>query len=547
MIRRILIPALFALLAALLAMWLANHPGTLSFVWFDHKVETSVAFVLIVVSLFTLAILVCYRVVLIIFGSPEAFAAFRRERRQRRGYAALSQGMIAVASGDAATARKLAKRARQHLDAPEMTLLLGAQAAQLEGDDVQARAYYEDMLNTSDTEFVGLRGLFLLASRSGDLAAARGYAEQAFELQPKTPWVFTALFELQSANGLWSEAAETLQKSVAAKLTPPALAKRRRAVLFAEEARSHESEGRMDQAFEAAQKAVEASPGLTIAAAIAARGLSEKGEDWRAAEIVERAWSLAPHPDLSAVYQQLKKNESDKAQAKWMRGLARFNKAHIESHLLEVAQDVKLGQWKKARKALTSLLEEQPSARAYTLMADVERALGGGNVATEEKVRVLLRNAVSAPRDSRWICDNCRHESDQWAAICPNCDAFDTMSWATIEMKTLTPLAEDVSQAKGKSGAVETMTASDSNGDSRQSAVTIIPPNDDVVELEGASEPDDVMVVEEVVREEKPRPKQSPTRPRRRSESRTPERVFEGELPPVPDDPGPSGDDPYEQ
>ncbi len=121
------------------------------------------------------------------------------------------------------------------------------------------------------------------------------------------------------------------------------------------------------------------------------------------------------------------------------------------------------------------------------------------------------------------------------------------MSWATIEMKTLTPLAEDVSQAKGKSGAVETMTASDSNGDSRQSAVTIIPPNDDVVELEGASEPDDVMVVEEVVREEKPRPKQSPTRPRRRSESRTPERVFEGELPPVPDDPGPSGDDPYEQ
>ena len=51
------------------------------------------------------------------------------DSKRRRGYKALSQGMVAVAAGDAGEAARLARRADGLLNDPPLTLLLSAQAA----------------------------------------------------------------------------------------------------------------------------------------------------------------------------------------------------------------------------------------------------------------------------------------------------------------------------------------------------------------------------------------------------------------------------------
>ena len=93
------------------------------------------------------------------------------------GYRALTQGMVAVAAGDAEEAQKLARKADALLAEPPLTLLLSAQAAQLNGDETaRPQRYFTAMLDRAETEFLGLRGLIMQAlkrRRRGDGAAPR--------------------------------------------------------------------------------------------------------------------------------------------------------------------------------------------------------------------------------------------------------------------------------------------------------------------------------------------------------------------------------------
>ena len=73
------------------------------------------------------------------------------------------------------------------LDEPPLTLLLSAQAAQLEGDDQAARGYFEAMLDQPATAFLGLRGLLVQAERTGDTAQGAGAGGAGLRAQAGDP------------------------------------------------------------------------------------------------------------------------------------------------------------------------------------------------------------------------------------------------------------------------------------------------------------------------------------------------------------------------
>lgn len=409
---------------------LADHPGSFVVTWIDYRIETSFTLVATVLVLVMALLFWLYRITVRTIGGPAALLGYYGNRRKTKGQEALRQGLVAVAAGNPAEVRKLAARANALLNDPPMTLLLSAQAAQLEGDDKRATKAFKEMLDNPETEFLGLRGLFLQAARSGNRLEALGHAERAFELQPETPWVFNALFELQTAIGEWSSAALTLEKSVASKHIEAGVAKRRRAVLYTEQALASTDE---TEAQVWGQKAADLSPGLVPAAVLAARHHIAEGNLWKAAEAIEKTWTVLPHPDLVPAYVEARKGrdrdvEDIKADAKWLKGLADFNAGHIESRLLRAQQDLVLGRPKQARKGLKGLSEGYATARVCKLMADIESAEGN-----DERSRDWLMKTVTAPRDAHWMCETCGRECEAWTSTCINCNAFDTLSWAAPE------------------------------------------------------------------------------------------------------------------
>ena len=153
--------------------WLADHPGLISMNWGIWRIETSTATAAMSLAVLLGLFAVVYRFWRWLVSSPDVLRKLRKESRQRKGYESLSSGLVAVAAGDVKQAKKLARRTKKFLDDPSLTLLLSAQAAQLDGDETLAKTNFQAMAERGATEFLGLRGLLVQARRDGDWGEAR--------------------------------------------------------------------------------------------------------------------------------------------------------------------------------------------------------------------------------------------------------------------------------------------------------------------------------------------------------------------------------------
>jgi HemY protein len=132
-ILRTIIWFVFAIVAMLGAVWLAERPGSVTAEFRGWRLDTSVGVLMISVLVLILVSVGGWLVYRWIVGAPGALLEGWGESRRRRGYRELTQGLAAVAAGDGVEAQKHARKAEQLLSEPALTLLLSAQAAQLNG------------------------------------------------------------------------------------------------------------------------------------------------------------------------------------------------------------------------------------------------------------------------------------------------------------------------------------------------------------------------------------------------------------------------------
>jgi HemY protein len=409
---------------AVVALWIHARPGQVSFVWFDHRVDTSMGVLLAALLLLIGAAILVHRLWRLVWRGPRDLARLNAERKRQQGYRALSQGMAAVAAGDAAEARRQAKIANAMLKDPPLTLLLAAQTAQLGGDEDAARRYFTAMLEKPETAFLGIRGLLMQALKAGDRAEALLLAKRAYEERPNTPWAVATLLDLQLEAGDWKRAQPLLQHAAKLKVLSDPVARRRRAVIAAERARREPP----DTGLDAAREAVKLAPDLVPARAMLARLLAQVGRAKDARRTVEQGWTAAPHPELAAAYAAIVPDEEPLARYRRFERLNELSPRHRESLLAlgECALAAEL--WSEARKNLefvTAAESERPSGRLARLMARLEEGPQGESAAA----RRWLMAAANADPDPGWQCRRCGTLAQSWRANCAHCHAFDGLAW----------------------------------------------------------------------------------------------------------------------
>jgi len=409
------------------AVFFADHPGRVEILWQGWKVQTSVAVLAAAAILAALVAGLLFSLLSLIADAPRRLLRARREWRRRTGYRALAQGMVAVAAGDAQEARRYAKRADLLLADPPLTLLLSAQAAQLDGDEGAAKKFFTAMLDRPETEFLGLRGLLNQSLRAGDRNSALRLAARATALRPGTRWAVQSRFDLETREGLWEAAQKTLTQATKRRLVRPEQARHHRGVLLYELSRAALASGDRRLATVLAAKAPALTEDLATPAVHHARLLLHERRLGRASKAIERAWRTAPHPDLAAVYGEINEGETPLARIKSFERLAGQNPAARESHLAlaEATLDARL--WGEARRHLNDALASGATPRLCRLMAQLEEAEHG----ELGPVREWLDRAVAAPPDPRYVCASCSKESLDWRSLCSHCGAFDTLSWRT--------------------------------------------------------------------------------------------------------------------
>ncbi len=414
--RRALTFILLLVIAVGVAWWVAHLPGQATLRFGATVVSAPVSVTVLAAALLFLVLYVLFRLIGGILRLPGGMRRRGRERARRRGDGAVTRALVALASGHAGEARREAARARRLLGDTPQTLLLAAQAGRAAGQDGEAGAAFELLAARSDAAFLGLRGLLRQALARQDWAEAAALARRAEQASPGTAWLRAERAQLATRTGDWREAL-----ALAGPDAP-------RAVLATAAA-----EGERDpaEARKLARLAWETEPGLTAAALAHARRLREAGKEGRAQDVLRRAWTLSPQPDLAAM--SLAPVSDPALRLREAGTLVRGNPEHPESRLLLAHLALEAGDLPRARQeAEAALAGGLAQRRTWLLLAAVAEAEAEGAVdpeAARAAHREALRHAAEAEPDPAWRCDTCGTTHAAWSPTCPHCGTVGRIAW----------------------------------------------------------------------------------------------------------------------
>jgi HemY protein len=409
--------------AAVGAAWVAEQPGGVIMTWGPWRIETTLPVAVLMVFVLIVAALLLWSILRALVRAPGHIRRRHHARRHARGRHAITHGLLAIGHGDSAAARQHANVARKLAGDDPLTLLLHAQAAQLEGDRHAAQHAFRTMAGRADTRLLGLRGLFIEAQRADDAVAAVMIADEALKVAPNAAWASHAVLGFRCARGDWNGALAILDSNYTAGLLDKPSYRRQRGVLLTARALDIETKNR-DLSRDSAMEAVKLAPTLVPAAVLAAKYESEAHQVRRAMRIIEAAWVAGPHPDLADAYAHVRLGDSARQRLSRVENLAAKTPGHIEGALAVARAAIDASEFKRARDVLASFLDN-PTQRVAMLMAELERTEHGD----AGKAREWTLRAVRARHDPVWTADG--YVSDGWRAVSPVTGRLDAFQWQT--------------------------------------------------------------------------------------------------------------------
>ena len=442
MIRTLFFLFLLALTASAFAL-IADLDGGIHIALGPYQMDLTMLNGMIVLALICFGFLALWSSIAFLWRLPQRFDAMMQARKDRKGQQALTQGLVAIGAGDMKTAEACAKEAERLLGKTPLALLLAAQAAQLGGQREKADQHFRAMLSLQETRPLGLRGLFVEASRRGDMQEAHRYAEEAHALDPASPWSCDALVHWHAGRAEWEQARMVLKK--ASRHTESPEEKRRMAALLTAEAKAHAAKD-SKLALSLVQTALDNVPDYVPAAVLAASLLVKNNDLRKASRLLEKIYAGSPHPDLAEAYIHLRHGDSANERLSRAEVLAKSVPGHEDSLYCLAKAALEAHHFERVRSLLSDILADRPRMRFCLLMARLE-ALEHGDPSAQ---RDWLLRASRAPRDAAWIADGII--SDQWQPVSPisgQLDAFkwdyprETLSQSTTTRDLLEAFAED--------------------------------------------------------------------------------------------------------
>src|ERR1700755_3430644 len=203
---------------ALGAAVIADQTGDVTLSWSIWRVDTSLPVLALAFLIVVFVAMLLWSMVSGVLGTPERVRRMRRDRRHARGRHAITQGLIAIGTGDHFAARRHADVARRLAQQDPLAMLLHAQSAQLEGDREGAQRAFHALAERKDTRLLGLRGLFIEAQRRDDLVSAVALAEEALKVAPAAAWASHAVLGFRCSRGDWDGALKILETDLASGL-----------------------------------------------------------------------------------------------------------------------------------------------------------------------------------------------------------------------------------------------------------------------------------------------------------------------------------------
>ncbi len=411
------------------AIWISTQRGTVDVVWNDYAISLHLGIFLLFLTLFTIVAVAFFRIIGAVVNMPAGMSRRRRERNRKKGFQALTRGFVAIAAGDAKKATALARDVRHLLpDETGLPLLLEAQAARLRGDEGAARHTFEQLLGDKDAGFFGVRGLLKSALDKGEHEKALSYARQALAQNPGQPWILKSVYDLELLTHRWDDAMRTLPRARKAHAVDPAQARKDEIALLMIRAEIARTTGNEKAWLRDAEQAVKIDHGFTPAVAAVSEYYIGLGKHGRAASFIERAWKIAPHPQLAVLWGRAAppaKGDDKLCRLRWYEKLLAFKPDSVDGQMAAARAALDAGLTGEARGYLSIAENLRPLSGVFRLRADVEEASG----ADAHAVRGWMERAADAASDPVWYCAVTGIIYEGWSPVAQPHGSFNTIQW----------------------------------------------------------------------------------------------------------------------
>ena len=203
----------FIACASLAVALIVENPGSVTMLWFNYQIETSVAFIILAILLTAIFLILFTLTIRLVISAPSQFLQRRGVKQLRSGITELTYSIAALASSNITAAETHVHKAQKLLGRTPLTILLSAQIAKNKGNEATTQALLEQLLEYKETEYLAARSLSDSASKYDNLPKALQLAKKAQIINPKDNASILAVVSLQVRLKYGDEALANVQKA----------------------------------------------------------------------------------------------------------------------------------------------------------------------------------------------------------------------------------------------------------------------------------------------------------------------------------------------
>ena len=408
------------------AIFVMDHPGVVTLLWFGYEVRIALALVLL--ALLLLLIMVSWTVLIgwQFFSWPKRRRYKRRFQKMERGLQALSHAVTALAMQDVKSAEKSLKQAMYHLPESALPRLMAAQLAGAQGNTAKSGEHLRHLLGHKETAHYATRKLIDQQIKTGAYDNALRLAIEADNHHPRDPSIFRSLIDLYLRAGRYRE---VLQRTEGWKIGSPLSESERRRLAAISHYFLAQETNEPRTTYRELRHATHFSPDFAPASLALIDHLQKTGKPARALRLVKESWSESPPAALVQKAIALIRTLPPARQTRLARRITASAKNSAETAYLRAQIAAGLDRHEEAAEILRRAISSHDRKILYALMAEISPQLDAANEET-----TWLKRAMDAPAEPHWHCNNCGTSQREWELHCHHCGALDSSIWQQPEL-----------------------------------------------------------------------------------------------------------------
>lgn len=283
--------------------------------WLGYHIEISTIFATLILLITLISFFLITYFLIFLKNIPSTLKKHYHDKQNHEDLLLLLNSFSSLHNEDLILVKKNLKKICSNKNHPQMkeleplvSLLVTLSNQTINSEDLEDS--YQNLIQHKDYKMIGLKGLITLRMQKKCYHDALVYAEKAFVIQPKHPWLLNYLIEIYTSLDLYEKAEYIIHESFRYKFINKQENRNLLSKNFLGYANYLITHSNKEKAMSSLEKALKIAPSYYEALSVLARLYIQDGHKKLSYKIIEKAWKNQPSMMISSLMVSISQEES---------------------------------------------------------------------------------------------------------------------------------------------------------------------------------------------------------------------------------------------